>query len=96
MFARVSTVATTSGRAEDTVRHIQDEILPRIEKQPGSQGGLWLMDRQTGKVLAITLWKDEAAMLASRGQVTQATGDRGRELGIATQSAEGFEVVAQV
>lgn len=96
MYARVTTVATHSDRTEDTVRHIQDDILPRIEQQAGTQGGLWLLDRETGKVLAITLWKSEDAMRASQGRVTQETGQRGQQLGIATQTVEGFEVVAQV
>jgi len=96
MFARVTTVASPSNLSADTVRHIQEDILPRIEQQAGSQGGLWLMDRQTGKVLAITLWKDEDSMHASQGRVTQVTGQRGQQLGIATQSVESFEIVAQV
>jgi hypothetical protein len=96
VFARVTTIATPPGTAENIVRHLQSEVVPHIEQQQDSQGGLWLMDRDTGKLLAITLWKTEEAMRASQGRVTQATEGQGRRLGNVTQSVESFEVVAQV
>lgn len=39
-------------------------LLPWI-KENGGQGGILLLDRETGKAVAITLWNDEETMRSS-------------------------------
>jgi heme-degrading monooxygenase HmoA len=65
MFARVSTY---EGRPEllDEMHHEGVEhVLPALEMQDGFSGGLVLADRQSGKVLAVTLWESEQTMDAT-------------------------------
>jgi heme-degrading monooxygenase HmoA len=65
MFARVSTY---EGRPEllDEMHHEGIEhVLPALEMQDGFSGGLVLADRQSGKVLAVTLWESDQAMNAT-------------------------------
>jgi hypothetical protein len=42
-----------------------EHILPALEIQDGFSGGLVLADRQSGKVLAVTLWENQQAMDAT-------------------------------
>jgi len=42
-----------------------EHVLPALEMQDGFSGGLVLADRQSGKVLAVTLWENEQAMDAT-------------------------------
>jgi heme-degrading monooxygenase HmoA len=42
-----------------------EHVLPALEMQDGFSGGLVLADRQSGKVLAVTLWESEQAMDAT-------------------------------
>jgi heme-degrading monooxygenase HmoA len=65
VFARVSTY---EGRPEllDEMHHEGIEhVLPALEMQDGFSGGLVLADRQSGKVLAVTLWESQQAMDAT-------------------------------
>ena len=62
--ARVLTATTQLGKMDEGMQIIRDSILPAARQQPGFKGGLWLLDRSTGKVIAITLWETEADLLA--------------------------------
>jgi hypothetical protein len=42
-----------------------EHVLPALEMQDGFSGGLVLADRQSGKVLVVTLWESEQALDAT-------------------------------
>jgi quinol monooxygenase YgiN len=44
---------------------MRDTVFPASQRKPGFYGFLLMSDRQTSKVIGITLWESEAAMLAS-------------------------------
>lgn len=63
--ARVNTRQIQAGKMDDAIRTYQETTLPWVRTQSGSQGGLVLADRSSGKVIAISLWETEANMNAS-------------------------------
>jgi heme-degrading monooxygenase HmoA len=65
MFARVSTYEGRPERLDEMRHEGVEHVLPALEMQDGYSGGLVLADRQSGKVLAVTLWENEQAMDAT-------------------------------
>src|SRR5919202_681332 len=65
MFARVSTYEGRPERLDDMHHEGVEHVLPALEMQDGFSGGLVLADRQSGNVLAVTLWENEQAMDAT-------------------------------
>lgn len=94
--ARVLTATAQPGKSDEGMQIVRDSILPVSRQQPGFKGGLWLLDRSTGKVIAITLWETEADLLAG-----EASGYLQEQLGkvahvLATQVVrEAYEVSVQ-
>ena len=62
MFARVSTYECRPEQLDEMHHEGMEHVLPALEMQDGFSGGLVLADRQSGKVLALTLWESEQAM----------------------------------
>lgn len=65
MFARVSEVEARPEQIDEMKREGLEHILPALRMQNGFNGGLVLADRQSGKVLAVTLWESEQEMDAT-------------------------------
>ena len=63
-YARVLTATAQPGKTDELIGIARDSILPAARQQPGFKGGLWLVDRSTGKAIASTLWETEADLLA--------------------------------
>src|SRR6476659_7679553 len=58
MPARVTTITGSHEQAEQGIAAFRDTTLPAI-KEAGGSGGVLLIDRESGKAMAITLWEDE-------------------------------------
>ena len=61
MHARVSTITGSPDQAEAGIADFKENVAPWI-KGNGGHGGILLLDRETGKAVAITLWNDEESM----------------------------------
>jgi hypothetical protein len=64
MHARVSTITGSPDQAEAGIADFTQSVLPWI-KENGGPGGILLIDRESGKAVAITLWNDEESMRRS-------------------------------
>jgi quinol monooxygenase YgiN len=64
MHARVSTITGSPEQAEAGIADFKENVAPWI-KENGGHGGILLLDRETGKAVAITLWNDEETMSRS-------------------------------
>jgi hypothetical protein len=62
VFARVSEFQVDPERLDEMAREGVEHVLPALKMQDGYNGGLVLVDRRSGKVLAVTLWESEQAM----------------------------------
>ena len=65
VFARVSEWSVPPEQQDEALRAADEKIGPALSKQPGYLGDLLLGDRHSGKMLTLTLWEDEQAMLAT-------------------------------
>src|SRR5262249_37866827 len=71
---------------------VQEMVLPTLQQQPGFKGYLGLVNRQSGKSLAISLWESAADMQAVEEAANQV---RSKSLGVLhaeSPSVERFEV----
>jgi hypothetical protein len=64
MHARVSTITGSPDQAEAGIKDFTENVTPWI-REHGGRGGILLIDRETGKAVAITLWNDEETMRRS-------------------------------
>ena len=92
MYARVSTYAGTPEDFYRGVEKVRSALRPRIREVPGYKGAISLIDRSTGKSLAITLWDSEEALHASRQPVHQMRSDATAMSPADVLSVEEYEV----
>jgi hypothetical protein len=59
MHARIITVQIHHDRLDEATHLYREALLPAAQQQPGFNGGWLLVDRYTGKGLAILLWETE-------------------------------------
>jgi len=79
-------------QAEQGIASFRDNTLPAV-KEMGGRGGVLLIDRESGKAMAITLWEDEAAMRASEERANELRRSASEELGAADQpQVQRYEV----
>jgi heme-degrading monooxygenase HmoA len=72
MFARVSNYQGPPNQVDEGIRTAREQILPRAAELDGYKGAYFLVDRQSGRSVSITLWESEEAMRASES--AQASG----------------------
>jgi heme-degrading monooxygenase HmoA len=95
MLARINSVETATDKLPGLVEFCQDQ-LPAFRDAPGMRGFYLLADRQSGKIVTISLWdsaddlrkNDEARGIQVRKEATS-------ELGIAATPVEIYEVLMQ-
>ena len=92
MFARIGTWQGSSEELERWIRRSREEVKPSIRQDQGLKAAYWLVDREAGKGLIVTLWESadamrasEAARLKRQAATTASTG--------ATVTTERFEIV---
>ena len=65
--------------------------LPRVLEMDGNRGAIFLMDRETGKSMTITLWDSEEALRASEEKANQVRGDAAQTTSANIGTVERFE-----
>jgi heme-degrading monooxygenase HmoA len=98
--ARVTRLQGSPDRIDEGIRHAQEAILPRARALDGWQGVLFLVDRESGDGVIITLWESAEARQASEdaaNQLRQETAAAGGEtiLGIERYEVVGIDVRAR-
>jgi heme-degrading monooxygenase HmoA len=94
MLARVNSLQTATGQLAALVRFAEEQI-PAAGETPGFKGFYLLADRQSGKLVTISLWEsgDDLRQFEARGaQMRRAATS---ELGIAPTPVDIYEVVLQ-
>ena len=94
MYARVSRYQVPVASLGDDIRGA-DETEKRVADWPGSAGLYYLVDRESGQTMAITLWDDEQSMSNSENNATQLRQETSSKSGAKLVSVERYEVVAQ-
>jgi hypothetical protein len=97
MHARIITVQIQHDRLDETSRLYQEQLLPAAQQQAGFKGGWLLLDRHTGRGLAILLWETETDLRAGEAnhllqqQLAQVV-----QTFVSTPLRELFEVTVQL
>lgn len=92
MHARVTTVQGDASQADAGIASFREGALPLVREADGFKGGLLMVDRSTGKGLAITLWDDEAAMEATETAVTDQRSQATAAMGAPDAQVDRYEV----
>jgi heme-degrading monooxygenase HmoA len=65
MYARIGTWQGTADELRRWVTRAREHVKPSLRQDAGLTAAYWLVDREGGKGLIVTLWESEAAMQAS-------------------------------
>jgi heme-degrading monooxygenase HmoA len=93
MHARVTTVQLDPSRADDSIRQLESEELPRWKELDGFKGFTLLIDRESGKGIGTSYWESKEAMDATE-EAVRPSRERAVETGGGSQppTVERFEV----
>ncbi len=96
MFARVTnwTFEPTPEQVKSFIRRGRDEVMPAARQLPGNQAFVWLVDREHGRGLTLTLWADAEAEQASAQAANQFRTGTSQSPGVSMTGAERYEVTA--
>ena len=100
MIVTIATFDENEEELEEGMRHVREEVVPSIDGAAGLRAGYWLVDREAGKRLSVTVWESgEAAAAAMPGvmaAIKTLREDAGRtEPQRSPDRTERFEVFAQ-
>jgi hypothetical protein len=76
MFARVRITSEVPEKVDDGIRHFREVVVSGFKDVDGFKGAYLLVNRNSGKLMGITLWNTEGDMRAAgpkrlRGADTQ-------------------------
>jgi heme-degrading monooxygenase HmoA len=95
MFAQVNSVQTTTEKLAGLVTWAEEQ-LPAFHETSGFRGLYLLADRQSGKVVTISLWDSEDDLRQNnKARGAQVRREASSELGIAPTPVDIYEVVLQ-
>ncbi|HEY5695203.1 MAG TPA: hypothetical protein VIR14_11950 [Gaiellaceae bacterium] len=91
MHARVTTLSGSPGDVDSGIANFQADVVPFAKEQ--GEGAILLVDRQSGKAIAITLWSDEQALRESEEAANAVRAKAANEMGASeTPTVERYEV----
>ncbi len=93
MFARVSTYEGGDPASQETLRFLQEHVVPAARTFAGWKGMYFLADLVSAKTLSITLWDSEGSLRASEEAADKLRAEATRQAGSQTTKVERFEVV---
>ncbi|MEU5868628.1 antibiotic biosynthesis monooxygenase [Nonomuraea sp. NPDC047529] len=95
MFAQVVSTEAESDKLAGLLTFCEEQ-LPSFRAVPGFKGFYLLADRQSGKVLTISLWdSDDDLRRNNEGRGAQARQEASAELGVTPPPVAVYEVVLQ-
>lgn len=87
MFARLGAWQGSAEELERWIERGREHVKPSIRQDAGLKAAYWLVDRESGKALIVTLWESEEAMRSSE--------DARRRRQAATSAATGAQVTTE-
>lgn len=92
MFVRSSTINAQTSQIDAGIAHVNGAVMPAMSHIPGFVGMSLMVNRESGRCIASSAWRDEAAMRAS-GERATAIRDGAAEVFGGTAEVEEWEVV---
>ena len=94
MFAQVNSVQTAADKLAGLVKWAEEQ-LPAARETPGFKGLYLLADRQSGKLVSISLWASDDDLRQHEARGAQVRKEASSDLGIAPTPIDIYEVVLQ-
>jgi hypothetical protein len=95
MHARVTRFEGSPTDVDKGIKLIKEQIVPSAKKMGGLKHGYWMVDRKSGKGVAITFFENEGSMRASEGSAEDARKQAG-DAGSRVTGVDRFEVIAEL
>ncbi|MHB8869567.1 MAG: hypothetical protein ACYC6T_16610 [Thermoleophilia bacterium] len=95
MFARVSRFEIANDRIDKDIDQTREVLSQAVGRLAGARGLYYLVDRENGITMAVTLWEDAEAMRTSEEEATRIRGEAAEAEGGKVLSVERFEVALQ-
>src|SRR5215207_11521348 len=92
VFARVSTYQGDPAQIDQGLNYARENILPRVKQVDGFEGVYYLVDRESGKALTITLWESEEALHASEEEANRLRSESAESASATIVDVERYEV----
>ncbi len=92
MFARMSTLEGPPDQMDEGLRYVREQVLPLMQQQDGFKGFIALGDRQSGKLIGVSLWESEQAMHASEEAGDRTRSDSAQAVSATVAGVERYEV----
>jgi hypothetical protein len=93
MFVRVGAADTDQSTADAAVQAYRTVVVPDVQELDGFLGTFAAIDRSTGRILAVTLWRDADAMEASEQHAPRFIADARAASGAPAPKVDRYEVV---
>lgn len=91
MHARVTSLSGSPADVDNGIANFRENVVPFAREE--GKGAILLVDRQSGKAIAITLWEDEEALRASDERANALRADAAGQMGASQEpSVERYEV----
>ncbi|ANH39372.1 hypothetical protein I601_2961 [Nocardioides dokdonensis FR1436] len=81
MHARSTTITGDPSSVDDTIAYVRDEVMPMLTSMDGCVGLSLVVDREIGRVIATSSWRDEEAMHTGDRQLGPMRAEGGKILG---------------
>lgn len=94
-FARVTFAEGDPARVDEGIANLNEMVIPRARELPGFQHGYWLVDRTTGKVLAVVVYDSEEHLRQTDAVAAQLRQEAGSPFGLKFTAVEAYEVAAE-
>lgn len=96
MFAQIASVEAATDKLAGLLTFCEEQ-LPSFREAPGFKGFYLLTDRQSGKIVTISLWDSHDDLRRNNeGRGAQARQEASAELSVAPPPIDIYEVVLQV
>jgi hypothetical protein len=96
MVARTSTWSGSADALDKWAEQVALQVGPFVAGLPGNAGGVFLLDREGGAALTLTLWHSEEAAEATDKFAEQSRASTVAATGVELVSRGRYEVAAQV
>jgi len=96
VFARTSTWSGSAEALERWAEHVVTKVQPFVAGLPGNAGGMFLIDREQGRALTLTLWKSEEAAQETDRHADQSRQSTVEATGVDLLERGSYEVVARL
>ncbi len=96
MYARVFSIHASPDQLDQGIQRLQETAGP-VQASSGFRGGYFLVDRQSGNGMTVTLWESEEAMQASLPSAREILSGVVDAIGGGTLSEpKGYEVAVEL